>query len=586
MEIDPHNLDGMPLKEWFALRHRARTNLLFLCHDVLNMKDVDPAIKPHESMLDVLQKFKGGTEAKDITKETLTLPKLKFGYKPAVPMWDLQHISPARKTLVLCSRGFLKSSICTVGHSIQWSINYPNVRILLSSGTGDQINLFMSGILQNYRFNDVFRWLFPEYVPWGQVDKFGGFSGMTCKARTAILNEPTFRTTSIGSAVAGGHFDVIKHDDVVNEENVRTPDSILTVNQHLSMTAPLLERRHGMPGWTDYIGTRYDYTDAYGLVLDAEKKLAEENRTYAIVFEPAWTGLWGTDSAVAQWPERLPIRELKNIENDPLQGPNMLASQYGLIPRPGKSGLIESRKEIVWTPRRVLNELYAALRLHVTVDLHGMAPQTAANKHADNDYTAITLAGFSREGHCYILSIFHGRPTPFEVIEYLFTLYHQHPRIIDIKVQVDHIFNTLAPFLQRAQTQRQKFLPIVPLKVNNQVSKKNKIRGLQPWFKAGTISFADDLVPRFHLEEEIIRFPRFHDDILDTIRDQMDNRDGTVVGDASYNPSMTTPPIGTQQQLPGTNAIFAGFDSNGTPLWRNITDETQLVSNVDEYTGI
>jgi hypothetical protein len=575
----------MPLPEWFRLRQLCRTNLYFLCHDVLGMKDIDLRVKPHKSMMDVLQKFPGGTEAKDITKETLTLPKLKYGYKPHTPMWSLKHVSPARKTLILCSRGFLKSSICTVGHSIQWNINYPNVRILISSGTGDQVNKFMSGILQHYRFNDVFRWLFPEFVPWGKVDKFGSGAGMTCMARTAILNEHTFSTTSIGSAVAGGHFDVEKHDDVVNEENVRTPDSILTVNQHLTMTAPLLERREGKPGWTDYIGTRYDYTDAYGKVLDGEKKLPYERRTYAIVFEPAWTGRWGTDTAKSQWESRLSLQELKNIENDPLQGPNMLASQYGLIPRPSKSGLIEDRREIIWTPRKVLNELYATLRLHVTVDLHGMAPQTAANKHADNDYTAITLAGFSREGHCYIISIYHGRPTPFEVIEYLFFLYHQHPRIIDIKVQVDHIFNTLAPFLQRAQTQRQRFLPIVPLKVNNQVSKKNKIRGLQPWFKSGTISFAEDIVPRFHLEEEILRFPRFHDDILDTVRDQMENRDGTPIGDASYNPSMTTPPIGTQQ-LPGTNAIFAGFDMNGVPLWRGITDESKVIDNVDEYTGL
>lgn len=586
--MNPVDLKGFPLKEWFELRHLARTDLFFLCHEVLGMKDVDAELKPHKSMLSALQHFDGGIEPPDITSETLTLPKLKWGYKPKTAMWELQHVKPERKTMILASRGFLKSSICTKAHKIQWNINYPNVRVLISSGTGDQVNNHMNGILSHYRFNDVFRWLFPEHVPWARgqhgdaINRFGSLAGFTSLARTAILNEKTFTTTSIGSAVAGGHYDVIDHDDVVNETNVLTPDSILAVNEHLSMTAPLLERRDGKPGWTDYIGTRYDYTDAYGKVLDGEKKLPIEQRTYVIVFEPAWTGAWGTESAKAQWPQRLPIESLKGIETDPLQGPNMLASQYGLIPRPAKSGLIESRNEIIWTPRKVLNELYAGLRLHATVDLHGMAPQTAANRHADNDYTAITLAGFSHVGHCYILGIYHGRPSPFDVIELLFALYHQHPRIIDIKIQTDHISNTLAPFLAQAQTKRQKFLPLVPLKVNNQVSKKNKIRGLQPWFRGGNISFAEDIGCRFHLEEEIIRFPRFHDDILDTIRDQMDNRDGSTVGDAQSNPI----PQMTQRQLPGTDPRFHSFGPNGEELWSGITDETQVVLTGDPVTGL
>lgn len=587
--VEPHDLQHMPLKEWFELRQQARLDLHFLCRDVLGFVDVDPeSVKPHRSMLSYMQHFQGGTEAAGTNADNLTLARLKKGYKPKIKMWDLANPSPQRKTMILCSREFLKSSICTVAHSIQWVINYPNVRVLLSSGTGDQVNKFMSGILQHFRFNDVFRWLFPEHVPQvtrGQssIERFGSTAGMTTQARTVILNEQTFTTTSIGSAVAGGHYDVVKHDDVVNEVNVRTPESILAVNEHLRMTAPLLQRRHGKPGWTDYIGTRYDYNDAYGQVLDGEKKLPPEKRTYSIVFEPAWTGAWGTDSAKATWAERLPITQLQAIENDPLQGPNVLASQYGLIPRPASSGLIKDRKEIIWTPRKVINELYASLRLHVTGDLHGMAPVTAANKHADNDYTAITLAGFARDGHCYIISIYHGRPSPLEVIAYLFDLWQRHPRIIDMKFQKDHIFNTLAPFLYREQMKRQKFLPLIPMPVNNQISKKNKIRGLQPWFATQVISFAEDIGCRFMLEEEILRFPRFHDDIIETVRDQMENRDGKPEGDAGYQP----PIPGMPKTLLGAAPTFTIFGPDGTPLWSGLSDELEPSSkDIDPFTGI
>jgi hypothetical protein len=56
----------------------------------------------------------------------------------------------------------------------------------------------------------------------------------------------------------------------------------------------------------------------------------------------------------------------------PEQGPHVLASQYLMNPVPPGTGLIDSEDEINWTPRKVLNELYARLSLYVAVDLAGM----------------------------------------------------------------------------------------------------------------------------------------------------------------------------------------------------------------------
>lgn len=584
------DLKKMPIKEWLALRHQARTNLEFLCREVLTYKDFDPDhVKPHASMIVGVQKFKGGTELEGLSADNVIIDKLRKGYKPAVPMWDLESSSPQRKTLFLVSRGFLKSSVLTIGHSIQWIINYPNVRILLSSGTGSQVEIFMSAVLQHFRFNDTFRWLFPEHVPHKSMDRFGSGAGMTTHARHGvILPDKTLTPTSIDAAVAGGHYDVIKHDDVVNEVNVRTPDSIAQVNQHFADMAPLLDRRHDVPGWTDYIGTRYDYTDAYGKILDSEKSLPVDDRIYSIVFEPAWTGEWDTPNCVPTWPERMGIAALKAIENDPLAGANILASQYGLIPRPGSSGLINSRKEIIWTPHHIIQEMMASLRLHVTMDLHGMANQTATNKHGDNDYTAITLAGFSREGHCYIISVYHGRPTPLQVIDYLFNIYDSYPSIIDMKCQTDHMANTLMPFIRQAETRKQKFLPLVPIAVNNQISKVQKIKALQPWFATQRISISTAVGPKFQIEEEIIRFPKYHDDILDTFRDQMENRNrGDVISDVNYNPPIA--PLNVAQQghvLPGVEARkFLGFGPGGEEMWSG-GRQKQLILDVDSITGL
>jgi hypothetical protein len=48
---------------------------------------------------------------------------------------------------------------------IQWILNYPNIRILLSSGTGDQVHGFLKEIKGHFQFNDILRWLYPEYCP-------------------------------------------------------------------------------------------------------------------------------------------------------------------------------------------------------------------------------------------------------------------------------------------------------------------------------------------------------------------------------------------------------------------------------------
>jgi hypothetical protein len=569
--------------EWFRLRHFARTNLAWLCREVLQYKDVDENVLPHMKIMRALQKFPGGTETQS---KNLSLKALKNDYKPKMPMWDLHHPSPQRRTLILESRLFLKTSIAVVGHSIQWTINYPDVRILLSSGTGGLVESSALVINQHYRTNEVFRWLFPEHVPQKNTEKFGSSLGMTSLARRAFwLRDPTISTTSVGAAIAGGHFDAIKHDDVVDKENVRTAESIAMVNAHIQATSPLLERHKGIPGWTDFIGTRYDFSDAYGVILDGEKAKPKERRTYIVVYVPAWTGTWGTEDCKAVWPEKVTLDQLKEIENDPLQGPDVLASQYGLRPRPGKSGLIDDRRQIRWTPRKVLNEMYAALRLHVTIDLHGMRMVTAQNKHADSDFTAITLAGFARDGHCYILEIFHGRPTVFEVIDHLFDLWRRHPRIVDFKCPHDLLGGVLMPYLAREQTKRQKFLPIYPHPVQNRVSKKVHIKGLQPWLRGGIISFAEDLACRYQLEEEILRFPVFsHDDILDTLRDQVENREGGVEYDSLHN--VLPPPPPSHGLLPGSAPQFLGFTPDGKEMWRGVKAETDPEVTQDPTTGL
>jgi predicted phage terminase large subunit-like protein len=510
---------------WKEARQRCRTDLIYLCTKVLGYKDVNEAV--HGKMVDTLQKFTGGVDK----GERITLKGCD--YAPNVEMWRLPG---KRKKLILIPRGHLKSTVATIAHTIQWIINYQDIRILISTATQGQAIKFISEMKAHFQQNEAFRYLFPEFCPQGKnVKEFGTQESFTVPARQLARKEPTVSICTVGSVVAGGHFDVHKNDDLVDKENVRTPDQIANVNSHFGFLWPLVETSSIPPhhGWVDVIGTRYDFSDLYGIILDAQAGLPEDLKPYQELVQSAAPNY---PEGPTLWPDRVPIESLRSIEKDPTQGPGVLASQYLMNPIPASSGLVDNEKQIIFTPKDVIQKLYAYLTLHVTVDLAGMEPST--NRQSDNDYTAINVHGFGQDGRLYVLDIKHGRFTPFEVIDMLFDLTAKHPRLIDIKIEKEAHARVLMAFLKREMVKRQRFLPIVEIRRDNRTSKQQRIKGLQPWFRNGSIAFAEDLPCRLNLINEVLRFPKFaHDDILDTIADAMQNRDGGVVSDVLPNES-------------------------------------------------
>ena len=574
-------------EQYAYVRQRARTDLLYLCNNLLGYKDVCREV--HGSLLDSLQKFQGGTDVVAAGKSAGQVALDPKAYVPKIELWQLEG---PRKCMILMPRGHLKTTVATIAYCIQWIINYPNIRILVSSGTGDQVRKFLSEIKSHFQFGEFFRYFFPEFCPHGKnVKEFGNQETFTVPCRSLHRKEPTVSTCSVGAVVAGGHFEVILNDDIVDKENVRTPEQIANVKSHYGFLWPLVETNEKAPykGWMQLTGTRYDFSDIYGQIIDSEK----ENPTGwkilaldAIVSgelseEPCSRrdcGVAGAhkliDHCVSLWPSRVPPRALKEILDDPMQGPGILASQYRMNPIPAKSGLVESAEEIVWIPLQIMRGLYAQLSLHVTVDLAGM--ETGAL--ADNDYTVITPHGFGRDGTLYVLPIIRGRMTPREVIDQLFMLMQVHPRIRDIKIEKEAHWRVLKAFVMAEQQKRGKWLPLMDIQRDNRTAKKHRIQGLQPWFKAGRIKFQDHQPHKLAIINEIMRFPKYiHDDILDTIADAMQNSDGGVNIEVmpAGRPGMDRP-----ERNPGPDLRYLE-----DRIWGQNPEEQGLQLQVDPLTG-
>lgn len=528
---------GPFLHGWHKRRQMARTDLLFLCNEVLGFRDVSRAV--HGPILESLQKFPGWEEHHKTIEDFMAAMNGELMGKPLCDMKNLPRLEveidlpgdritvtgiDGRKTLILFPRGHLKSTVATVAHSVQWILNYPNVRILITTATEDLARDFLLGIKSAFTGNETMKALFPEYCSEGEL---GSGERFTIKCRNDSRKEygqggkePTVRTSTVGSAITGYHGDVQKSDDLVEKQNSSTPRGIGDVIYHFGNMGPLLET-YSTPegprvGWVDLIGTPWDFSDLYQTIQDAEDKLGADRKTWNVVKRSAAPN-WPEGPFL--WPERVDYKALKAIEDDPTKGPSHLSAQYLMNPIVSGQGLIEDVNQIVFTPRKLLDEIVPRLSLYAALDLSGMDPDARGN---DNDYTCLTVGGFNRDGRIYVPYILHGRPTVDETIEWIFKVFEKYPLIIKLKMEKEAHLRVLLPFLKKEMARRGKYLPIDPQPRNNQQSKKDKIRGLRSWFVSGDIRFADDLPCRTHLITEIKGFPKYkHDDILDTLCDIM-----------------------------------------------------------------
>lgn len=556
------------------MRQECRTDLFRLCR-VLQHQDVS---LPHMRIINHLQKFRGGTETLDyVTLET------GAGYKPSCSIWELKG---PRKKLTLVTRGGLKSTIETQAFVIQAILNYPDVRILLGSAQMGRVKDFIRNVKTPFVRNSLFRWLFPEYCPrysaTGKLEDFGDSESFIVPCRRKVLREPTVRAASSDSSVAGGHYEIVIVDDGVEDQNTRTPGSIEQTKKFIASLWPLVETCEQEPGhgWLYLVGTIYNFSDPHHAIYETSLNTpADENGRWDVLHIPACSDYETCSAALDEvkvqkkkgnvlaqvqaqarldeltkkhvwWAKRISIAALQAIERDPALGPGVLYPQYLLKPLQDKDGLITSKTDIRWIPRAVLDNLSPRISWNVTIDLNGMEPKTAG----EIDYCCLNLHGWGTDGRCYFDRIIWGRMTPEQVIEWMFALYAYKPQIVFFKIEKEAHARVLLPFLRKAMAKRAIFLPVMELQRDNVTSKVHRIRGTQPYWKNQAFIFCDDIdaAARNQLELESLYFPKYnHDDILDTIADALQSRDGVIFdmeGRSAIEQQLETPDYDGQER--------------------------------------
>lgn len=429
LQSNGEELTTATAEELVLSRFMAQTNLYFLCHLLETYNQV--VVGTHE---EICNKFFVQKNPNFATFE-------KFA----------KQYTDKKDRMLLVPRGGFKSSI-DIADCVQWIISFPAITILILTGVYSLAGDFVGEVRGHFTNDDsmqevdtktgkaklipklmrdretgdwspsFFQVLFPEHcisVNDGKMSEFQTPAISTAK-------EPSVRAASIEQALVGAHFEVLKLDDVVTNENSQTIDRLKKINKQISIDRAMLQPF----GFMDVIGTWYDEKDFYGEKIKVEEALIKEDGgeivgtvdsgrfeltgKYKIYLRSA---LWLTPEAIKAgktdvdakaedyelwFPERLPFSFLNSERKTDPEG---FAIKY--LNNPRKIHRIKFERALLMARTIPHNQLPPQGIVVTTID-------TAYSTKSWADYTVI-LTSFIAGGRFFILNMVRGRFNEYEL---------------------------------------------------------------------------------------------------------------------------------------------------------------------------
>jgi len=130
-----------------------------------------------------------------------------------------------------------KTEVFVVGYPLRRICNDPNIRILIVQKTGAEaaksVGVIKTELEENAQLRRDYAHHWQNTVGASDIvnragmvdDKNGAWQTRRIYVkRTRKSKDPTVESVGVGGAVTGGHFDIIICDDILDDENTRTPD--------------------------------------------------------------------------------------------------------------------------------------------------------------------------------------------------------------------------------------------------------------------------------------------------------------------------------------------------------------------------
>lgn len=477
-----------------AVAQRARRDLFFLCKYILASNPDLITERTHRDLCEITRPLLPNYE-----KEKEPVHVLLIERKGQDKNLSDQFNPDRNKLLILMPRGTFKSSIVTIGFTLQYFLNDPDARILIDSETYSKSKNFLAeikGVLEgNVKYREIFKQIhrcYPDDTKKNPSVRWTD-AAVDLACRTKITKEPSLSCSGIDRSINGMHFDLIIEDDLHSEKNVTNKEQIQQVIDHRKLANSLLDP--GMPRIT--IGTRWDYQDAY------EHIMSHQRNSYNIIVRKAIE-----DDGTLLFPERLNLEFLEEQKHD--QGTYIWSCQYQNSPVDDETATFKQSYM-----KRVDEDLVKdrPINWFMAVD--------PSYEGVYSDYAAFVLVGMDYEQELYVRQIYRAKMNYADIINLMFDWYIKYkPRRIALETIATQ--KNIMYMLNNEQKRRGMWLPVAEIKTRSR-SKEERIRALAPYYEFGRVYHLDNANQLDDLEYELIHFPKgSHDDMIDALATILD----------------------------------------------------------------
>lgn len=334
-------------------------------------------------------------------------------------------------TLVLCPRGFLKSTYCTILHSI-WSLLVdPNETIMIMHGIEKMADSYFEELWRVVTKCPVLRWI--------GADVFGSDPERDLEAKDHTLRVkckrgdkvPSVSCYGMKSTTAGHHYTLSKLDDLVNDSNFDTAEGI---DLPIRKFTAVMNTQRGMRSRVDVMDTVYANDDLTQFLQDPSGLWADSidvfHRRWYVESRPKWgpvrlkpNGDEWRPHEESWWPE---VKPVEFIEKRKKIGPMAFAQQF--LCEPAITGARLYRKEWVKRyapsydedgepvlPGSERDETDRARRMwRIDMALDGISGDSGTKS---KDRACILVGARNDLGELWLLDVFYARPDNADWLE-------------------------------------------------------------------------------------------------------------------------------------------------------------------------
>jgi hypothetical protein len=407
--------------------------------------------------------------------------------------------------LLLEPRNTFKSRCVTIGYTLWRLVNDPNLTVLITNGDLGKSKEFLAEIKGHITSNPRFKLLFGNLSCENKMGKRWSQDRIDIATRTTWGSTPSVQASSSASAEAGGHFDLIIADDLHNEENTTTKDQIEKIVEYFKNLGPVLK-----PGGEEIIiGTRWDYKDVYGYILDLKKDLGELSNIDMLVEKAI------KDDGTYFFPEILNEAFLHRRRK--IDGTYKFSCQYQNEPVSKEGALVKKILKYGDSIDGIDSVRFFDKCQHfVTVDL-----AFTENKRSDSSVLVCNAVNRA-DGRRYVRQYdILKTGDPDKIIELLFA-YNKKFKPVRFGIEKNNYISWLKKPLEDRMRSTGVYLPIDPPDgiphYGKDANKAMRLRGIAPAFNYGEWWIADT---HTELEDELLKLTfdgaRGHDDLLDAM---------------------------------------------------------------------